>query len=77
MRRTGACPQHIVRSHPPKKQASLPTGMQAVIDPDEEIVISHNWDELRRFMWDYVGIRTHQQTLQRAMHRIALLSSRN
>ena len=45
-----------------------------VTDPNEMIVVSHNWDELRRFMWDYVGIVRTEKRLKRALRRVAMLA---
>lgn len=63
-----------IRAQKPVKPPRLPRWDESrVTDADEEIVISHNWEELRRFMWDYVGIVRTSKRLERARHRIRLL----
>jgi len=67
--------KHILENiqHWQAPKGGKPWDASKVTSSDEEIVISHNWDELRRFMWDYVGIVRTNKRLQRAEHRITLL----
>jgi len=57
----------------PLPESVPPWDESRVTDSDEEVVVSHNWEELRRFMWDYVGIVRSNKRLARARRRVNLL----
>lgn len=70
----GRAAAHYIAEQPKLKLPALPAWDESrVTDADEEVIIANNWEELRRFMWNYVGIVRTTKRLQRAQHRIRLL----
>ena len=68
-----AAARHILQANK-HELPSLPVWDESrVTDADEEVLITHTWNELRRFMWNYVGIVRTNKRLSRALHRINML----
>jgi L-aspartate oxidase len=68
-----AAAKHILASERADPPAIRAWDASRVTDSDEEVIVQHNWREIRRFMWDYVGIVRTTKRLERAAHRIATL----
>ena len=64
----------LLKLHKRQKNYLIPAWDESkVTNSDEEVIIQHNWHELRLFMWDYVGIVRTTKRLERALHRITML----
>ncbi len=69
------CAEQILTETAPEASPLPAWDESQVENADEQVVIAHNWDELRLLMWNYVGIVRTTKRLERALHRISLLRS--